>query len=113
MRISDWSSDVCSSDLGEGSWYEASLRLIDATTGAERARYAPAEQIGVPAGAPDGRRWAAIAAFCSDRGIICGTVVVGGTGEPRSLDLGGVEVTDLRWRDDARERKSTRLNSSH
>src|SRR3546814_11024268 len=41
---------IASDHHGEGSWYEASLRLIDATTGADRARYAPAQQIAVPAG---------------------------------------------------------------
>src|SRR3546814_13953502 len=58
---------IASDHHGEGSWYEASLRLIDATTGAERARYAPAAQIGVPAGAPDGRRWAIGRASCRER----------------------------------------------
>src|SRR5690606_16076519 len=83
----------------EGSWYEASLRVLDAATGAERSRYAPAEQIGVPAGSPDGQRWALLEAFCSDRGIVCGPVTLGGADGQHVLDLGGVEATDLRWRD--------------
>ncbi|MBJ7498908.1 MAG: S9 family peptidase [Sphingopyxis sp.] len=90
---------VASDHHSEGSWYEASLRILDAGTGAERARYTPAEQIGVPAGAPDGKRWAILEAFCSDRGIVCGPVTLGDDDGERVLDLGGVEATDLRWRD--------------
>lgn len=90
---------VASDHHSEGSWYEASLRILNAGTGAERARYTPAEQIGVPAGAPDGKRWAILEAFCSDRGIVCGPVTLGGDDGERVLDLDGVEATDLRWRD--------------
>lgn len=90
---------VASDHHGEGSWYTATLRILDAVSGAERSRYAPTEQIAVPAGSPDGRHWAAIEAFCSDRGIVCGTLVVGSADGPRALDLGGVETTDLHWRD--------------
>src|SRR3546814_13361938 len=32
MRISDWSSDVCSSDLGEGLWAELTPQGIDVLT---------------------------------------------------------------------------------
>ncbi|HEV2597948.1 S9 family peptidase [Sphingopyxis sp.] len=90
---------VASNHHSEGSWYEASLRVLDAATGAERARYSGAEQIGVPAGSPDGARWAVLEAFCSDRGIVCGPVTLGDADGQRVLDLGGVEATDLRWRD--------------
>lgn len=90
---------VASDHHGEGSWYEASLRVLDAATGAERARYTGAEQIGVPAGSPDGERWAILEAFCSDRGIVCGPVTLGDADGERVLDLGGVEATYLRWRD--------------
>ncbi|WP_447763738.1 prolyl oligopeptidase family serine peptidase [Sphingopyxis panaciterrae] len=90
---------IASDHHGEGSWYEATLRVIDARTGEERARHAPAEQIGVPVGSPDGRYWAAVEAFCSDRGIICGPVTLGDGKGQRVLDTGGVEVADIRWRD--------------
>ncbi|WP_054588475.1 alpha/beta hydrolase family protein [Sphingopyxis macrogoltabida] len=93
---------IASDHHGEGSWYEATLRIIDAKTGAEEARHAPVEQIGVPAGSPDGRYWAAIEAFCSDRGIVCGSVVLGEGEARRVLDTGGVEVSDVRWRDERR-----------
>lgn len=90
---------VASDHHSEGSWYEASVRLIDAATGQEQARYQPKEQVGVPAGAPDGGHWAAIEAFCSDRGIICGDVIVGNGVSQRPIDLGDVEATHLGWRD--------------
>lgn len=90
---------VASDHHGEGSWYTATLRILDAVSGAERWRYSPAEQIGIPCGSPDGRYWSAIEAFCSDRGLVCGTVVVGASHGHKILDLGGVEATDIRWRD--------------
>jgi dipeptidyl aminopeptidase/acylaminoacyl peptidase len=90
---------VASDHHSEGSWYEASLRIVDAISGNERSRYAPAEQVAVPTASPDGRYFAAIEAFCSDRGIVCGTVVLGCSDGVRTLDLGGVEASDLRWRD--------------
>ncbi|MEI9984804.1 MAG: hypothetical protein WDN69_17305 [Aliidongia sp.] len=42
--------------------------------GAERVIYRPDDQIGLPAGAPDGSRIAFVEAFCSDRGVVCGTL---------------------------------------
>jgi len=90
---------IASDHHSEGSWYEASLRILDAGSGAERARYTGAEQMGVPAGSPDGARWAILEAFCSDRGIVCGPVTLGDADGEHVLDLGGIEATDLRWRD--------------
>lgn len=93
---------IASDHHSEGSWYEATVRVVDAETGAEHARYAPAEQVGVPAGSPDGRYWAVIEAFCSDRGLVCGPITLG-EGEARTvLDTGDVEVSDVRWRDNQR-----------
>jgi dipeptidyl aminopeptidase/acylaminoacyl peptidase len=89
---------IASDHHSEGSWYEASLRVLDAMTGKERSRHEPAEQIAVPACTPCGKRWAAIEAFCSDRGLVCGTVVMWEQGVRRVLDIGGVEATDIRWR---------------
>jgi len=93
---------VASDHHGEGSWYEASVRLLDTATGAERSRHTPTDQIGVPVGAANGQRWAVIEAFCSDRGLVCGTVILGEEGVARPLDLGGVEATDIRWRSSSR-----------
>lgn len=90
---------VASDHHGEGSWYCASLRVIGLDDRAETARFVPADQLGLPAGSPCGSRWAAVHAFCSDRGIICGTLVIGEGGSAREVDLDEVEVTDLRWRD--------------
>lgn len=98
--IGDDAMVVVASDYhSEGSWYEASLRIVDAVSGEERSRYTPSEQIAIPTGSPDGRYFAAIEAFCSDRGIVCGTVILGSADGERTLDLGGVEASDLRWRD--------------
>lgn len=95
---------VASDHHGEGSWYRADLRVIDADRGVELGRYAGQEQLGVPAGSPAGQRHAVVEAVCSDRGIVCGDVSlfdqIGGA--PRRLDLGGVQVTYLVWRDDSR-----------
>ncbi len=90
---------VASDHHSEGSWYGATLRVMDAT-GTERSRYKAAEQIGSPAGSPDGNHWSAIEAFCSDRGIVCGSITLGTSEGVRMLDVGGVEVTDANWRDD-------------
>ncbi len=85
---------------GEGSWYASTLALISATDGAERELYRPADQIGLPAGSPDGRQVAFVEAVCSDRGIVCGTAKLAGVGGGvTALDTDGVEVTSLAWRD--------------
>lgn len=98
-----WSGDdallvVASDHHSEGSWYTASVRILDAVTGEERSRHQPSDQVGMPASAPDGQRWAAIEAFCSDRGLVCGSLVVNDAGAVRTVDLDGLEVTDIHWR---------------
>lgn len=93
---------VASDHHGEGSWYDADVRVLDAVNGVERHRHTSADQLAVPTGSPTGARWAAIEAFCSDRGLVCGTVILSDVNGTRSLDLGDAEATDLRWRDDDR-----------
>jgi dipeptidyl aminopeptidase/acylaminoacyl peptidase len=91
---------VASDDHSEASWYGATLRVIDAGSGTELSRHFTRDQIGVPAGAPDGLHHAAIEALCSDRGIICGDVaLLDPAGGVRILELEAVEVSDLVWRD--------------
>lgn len=94
---------VRSGHHGEGSWYASSLVLIDAESGAERELYKPADQIGLPTGAPDGGHVAFVEAVCSDRGIVCGQlkVVAADGGAPRALPTLEAEVTSLGWRDEA------------
>src|SRR3546814_9213118 len=97
MRISDWSSDVCSSDLrlcGDLAWRHrlpddfecGDVKLgIDSPTAQRAAGTDPAIRIGV-------RCHAARTMVDPDR------------------DLRGLPWTDALWSGD---RKSTRLNSSH
>lgn len=90
---------VRSANHGEGSWYKSSLALID-LDGAERTIYTPSDQIGLPAGSPDGTKIAFVEAFCSDRGVVCGTLkLLDREGRIRALDTNGVEVTSVVWRD--------------
>lgn len=91
---------VCSSDHGEGSWYKSSLALIDLDR-TQRTIYAPNDQIGLPAGSPDGTKIAFVEAFCSDRGVVCGTLkLLDRMGHVHTLDTDGVEVTSVVWRND-------------
>jgi dipeptidyl aminopeptidase/acylaminoacyl peptidase len=75
--------------------------VLDVSSGREVHAYRGADQLGVPAGAPDGRHIAVIEAVCSDRGIICGSVRLmrEDGADARLLDLDRVEVSDLSWRD--------------
>lgn len=94
---------ICSDDHGEGSWYTATLRLIHIDKGGETLLYRPVDQIGLPAGSPDGRHVAFVEAVCSDRGIVCGTLKITDLeGAISTLDTGGVEITSAAWRDPLR-----------
>jgi dipeptidyl aminopeptidase/acylaminoacyl peptidase len=92
---------VRSGHHGEGSWYDSSLVVIDVASGAEREIYRPVDQIGLPAGSPDGRHVAFVEAVCSDRGIVCGQLKLADVdgGGARSLNTGKVECSSLAWRD--------------
>src|SRR3546814_9771358 len=84
MRISDWSSDVCSSDLSEldGVDQQVQQRLLQlALVGAQRGQPVVVQQLD-----PEARFLGALAHHA----------------EHRAGDLGDIE-----------DRKSTRLNSSH
>src|SRR3546814_19658950 len=50
MRISDWSSDVCSSDLLDELTFDLPLKIVDQAIAEEGDKYTP------PAGAPTLRR---------------------------------------------------------
>jgi len=94
---------VASDHHSEGSWYSSGLRVLEVSSGREISNYLCADQLGVPAGSPDGHHSAFIEAVCSDRGIICGRArLMKGDSSPLDLSLAGVEVTDLRWRDSRR-----------
>src|SRR3546814_5832557 len=97
MRISDWSSDVCSSDLNRGQ------------RGVERGR------IALPIGAAGqgeveraafARAFAALVGMAPVKGIVGARV-----GVDRGEEDGGILVEDVLG--PVADRKSTRLNSSH
>lgn len=91
---------LVSDNHSEGSWYEARLALVDASSGTARTVHVPADQVGVVRGAPDGSRVAFIQAFCSDRGLVSGllSILDVGTGALATPDTLGVDVTSLEWR---------------
>lgn len=98
----DWSTEghiaaVCSDHHGEGSWYTATLRIIDRSTGGGTILHTPDDQLSKPRTSPDGAATAFIEAVCSDRGIVCGTLRLSQNGAVRTLPTDGIEVTDLHW----------------
>ena len=92
----DWCGDgavvaVASEDPGESAWYTAPLVLIDVASGEDRVIAKSDVQFGLPSGAPDGSRVAAIEAPCSDRQLVSGSVLIvdaDGTGRPAGRDRG-------------------------
>src|SRR3546814_9989554 len=116
MRISDWSSDVCSSDLEECR-FEAQAGSYDATKG--RA----AEDAAVDDGDEGAERARAALIGCGTQGVfLAGN---GGRGieycrhaapEGDRRDAVAEAEADPRqdaWRHGGQDRKSTRLNSIH
>ena len=53
---------VTSPEPGEGAWYTAQLHRIDLATGAAELLCTPEQQVGWPAAAPSGNRWAFVTA---------------------------------------------------
>src|SRR3546814_6565809 len=112
MRISDWSSDVCSSDL-EGVGRDAADRrgAIGEGVGRKDAREIGVASVGARADAPV----AAACQRCSQ------TAVVAVMGDSAAIVERGVQHRAPFGRDGSRyrskmtgrDRKSTRLNSSH
>src|SRR3546814_5526033 len=107
MRISDWSSDVCSSDLHQDVALARQFAAeITAGIGAQIDR----DALLVPVDREE------VGALASQAGRVPGAAVVAAV---RILDLDhlGAEVGqhhgEIRAGEDAGDRKSTRLNSSH
>jgi dipeptidyl aminopeptidase/acylaminoacyl peptidase len=94
---------VVSPAPGEEAWYTAELVLINIASGEVRVMRRPDDQVGLPAGSPSGRWLAFVEAFCSDRGIVAGELRLldVGSGQVHEIDVGGVDVTAMGWRDDA------------
>jgi dipeptidyl aminopeptidase/acylaminoacyl peptidase len=117
---------VASEDPGESSWYRAPLVLIHAATGEDRILATSDVQFGLPTGAPDGSRAAAVEAPCSDRDLVSGRAVIvdiavetgsetvplddGGTwnvrlrtgGATRVVEFDDADITWVGWRSDGR-----------
>lgn len=97
-------SAIASTSPDEDAWYEASLVLIDAATGAERELFRSDVQLGLPTPNGNGTRVAVVEALCSDRIVVAGDLLLI---DPASravdrVDTGGVDVSDLAWRTEDR-----------
>ncbi|WP_413098168.1 prolyl oligopeptidase family serine peptidase [Streptomyces sp. Inha503] len=94
---------ITSEGPGEDDWYGACLSLLD-LTGATRKVLDSEVQLGLPAGAPDGRCLAVAEAVCSDRWLVAGNLLLvdPATGVLRRVDTHGVDVTRLQWLDHER-----------
>jgi dipeptidyl aminopeptidase/acylaminoacyl peptidase len=88
---------IASDHHGEGSWYSATLRLVELSSRAPRELFQSADQIGLPAASADGSAIAFVEAVCSDRGIMCGTLRLLRQGHADIIDTKGTEVSDIRW----------------
>ncbi|HEY3813593.1 MAG TPA: prolyl oligopeptidase family serine peptidase [Caulobacteraceae bacterium] len=92
---------IASGDHSEGSWYQATLNLLDPASGEERVLYASPDQMALPEGSPDGKAVAFVEAVSSDRGILCGTLrtVPAAGGGASTVNTRSVEVSHLAWVD--------------
>jgi dipeptidyl aminopeptidase/acylaminoacyl peptidase len=93
---------IASRSPREGSWYSASLHLLDTRTGECREIYASHAQLGWPAGCPSATHVAFVEAICSDRGLAAGdlSIIEVSTRRSARLDTAGVNVTHVEWRSD-------------
>src|SRR3546814_3324305 len=120
MRISDWSSDVCSSDLGnlKSWWTDEDRKNFEARTKALIAQYdgfeaLPGQHVNgaFTIGENIGDLGGLSIAYKAYHASLAGKespVIDGFTGDQRFL-MGWAQV----WRRKSTDRKSTRLNSSH
>jgi dipeptidyl aminopeptidase/acylaminoacyl peptidase len=92
---------VCSDEPSESAWYDARLAVLDLDARSARTLHEPEWQIQGPKLSPDGSRVAFIEGFCSDRGILAGTLHVvdlsGGDARPLAPEL---DIGMVSWRDD-------------
>lgn len=93
---------LVSARADEGAWYDAHVRVVDATTGADRALLGSDVQLNFLAGSPDGSTLALVEARCSDRYVAAGELLLvdAGDGTVRRVDTAAVDVTSLRWTTD-------------
>src|SRR3546814_8976274 len=106
MRISDWSSDVCSSDLGAAEIADPAAGFAHhQDAGGDVPGLHPGFEVGVAAPAGDVGQVQRGRARAAD-------VLGGGQQVADALELGSGTLA-LARRETGEERKSTRLNSSH
>src|SRR3546814_10518722 len=118
MRISDWSSDVCSSDLGRSDWlasaafYTVPQYVSDMVTLIARLRPASLAWVGTSMGGLIGLALAGAAVYAR---MARATQPNAGTWPAeRDIHLARMVLNDVGPRlEPAADRKSTRLNSSH
>ena len=93
---------VVSESHSEGSWYASRLIARSVKGTGQRTLYVPKDQIGLPCAAPSGARAAIVEAVCSDRVLVCGTLILidNASGETRTIDTLGIEITFVTWRDE-------------
>jgi dipeptidyl aminopeptidase/acylaminoacyl peptidase len=91
---------IISPGPGEGLWYTATLQLIDIASGTTRLLYTPTDQLGWPAGSPDGARVAVVEAVCSDRWVVAGDLrlIDVASGQVRKIDTRRIDVGHTEWR---------------
>src|SRR3546814_1074448 len=123
MRISDWSSDVCSSDLAEGDRLvhgRRPRRAQQAVDGFARGfRLAVADEVGASGARRTDRKMLERIEVrlrgVVDVGGVDDVVAIADETQPpglRALDQARQQLVVARAPDQARDRKSTRLNSS-
>src|SRR3546814_7535436 len=116
MRISDWSSDVCSSDLPINQFFPS--RLIIDEAGHSRIEFSLDENFYHAAGAVHGTSYFKMlddAAFYAANSLVSDRFLLTTAFNllfTKPLTKGPV-VAEGRWISGKRDRKSTRLNSSH
>jgi dipeptidyl aminopeptidase/acylaminoacyl peptidase len=101
----DWrggaAAAICSDEPSESTWYDAYVALLDLDDCSARTLHVPEWQIQGPKLSPDGTRVAFLEGFCSDRGILAGTVRVVDVGDAGVRPLAAeLDVGMVAWRDD-------------
>ena len=91
---------VVSHGPGEGLWYSAHLRVVEAISGVGVAIYTPQDQISVQASSPSGHSVAIVEGICSDRGIVAGQLrwVAVSSGSIHQASNLGMDVSYVEWR---------------
>ncbi|WP_205749992.1 prolyl oligopeptidase family serine peptidase [Brevibacterium sp. S22] len=102
----DWAGDevvaIASDRPDENAWYDAQVVVLSVRTAARKLEM-PEGQFGFVRGSSDGTHVACIAAFCSDRGLVAGNVMLADleSGQVEHVLTDDVDITSLAWRDNA------------